>query len=411
VFCNGKRCKHEDWTRQPGYPASAAIRGLNSTWITPRVIAMQRPSTRLAAEFGVWRQMTAANVRAIFNLQVPGEHPICGDGNEPRSGFSYLPEAAMAAGVSFYNLGWVDMGVPPLPLLLSIAQLMDRHISARGEGVAVHCHAGYGRTGLVIAAWLLYARMGPRALRPDAAVLAVRRKRAPCIQTNKQVRCVREFAAYLTELRTVFGHDSVSLLLMREAVTAGALTAPSHTAHEHSHAHGATESGGALVALAAAAAESDAAASDSVAAAAAAVVASAAAAAAAAATATAAAVAADSTAAELLLLLLLSDAPPISPTTVPTVAPAGTGVGVSVGGRGRYRWQCRCASVTSTAHAHTPLGTGTGAAGRAMGPLGRGCGGSSRSRSSRSSRRARPDIGHRVQRRLGCWLPPGHSHP
>ena len=59
----------------------------------------------------------------------------------------------------FYNYGWVDYGVPTLPSLLGVIKVMD---FALGEGkVAVHCHAGLGRTGVLIACYLAYSlRLG-----------------------------------------------------------------------------------------------------------------------------------------------------------------------------------------------------------------------------------------------------------
>jgi len=83
---------------------------------------------------------------------------------------------------------------------------------------------------LVIAAWLLYARAGPGALRPQAAIQIVRKRRPACIQTNKQVRCVFEFAGYLDRLRAVFagpqlrGGGVAGLVGMRAAVAKGVLT-------------------------------------------------------------------------------------------------------------------------------------------------------------------------------------------
>ena len=71
----------------------------------------------------------------------------------------------------FYNYGWVDYGVPTLPSLLDMVRVMD---FALGEGkVAVHCHAGLGRTGVLIACYLAYAlRLGG----PEAVAM-VREKR------------------------------------------------------------------------------------------------------------------------------------------------------------------------------------------------------------------------------------------
>ncbi|CAN0552102.1 unnamed protein product, partial [Ectocarpus sp. 8 AP-2014] len=50
--------------------------------------------------------------------------------------------------------------------------------------IAVHCHAGYGRTGLVIASILVMMNNLP----PQQAVALVREKRPTSLQTNAQAR-------------------------------------------------------------------------------------------------------------------------------------------------------------------------------------------------------------------------------
>jgi hypothetical protein len=45
--------------------------------------------------------MKAKGVGAIFNLQQPGEHRLCGDGLAEPNGFSYIPQTFMDAGSTF----------------------------------------------------------------------------------------------------------------------------------------------------------------------------------------------------------------------------------------------------------------------------------------------------------------------
>lgn len=73
--------------------------------------------------------------------------------------------------VFYYNYGWADYGVPTLPSLLDMVKVMDFTL---GEGkVAVHCHAGLGRTGVLIACYLAYSlRLGG-----DEVMARVREKR------------------------------------------------------------------------------------------------------------------------------------------------------------------------------------------------------------------------------------------
>lgn len=53
-----------------------AIEGLNSNWITPNILAMQRPSERLIKEFNIYQQFKDQNIKAVLNLQEPGEVDI-----------------------------------------------------------------------------------------------------------------------------------------------------------------------------------------------------------------------------------------------------------------------------------------------------------------------------------------------
>ena len=194
-FCGGAKCKREDWTRQGG---TGAIRGLHSDWVTPDILACQRPSTRLIKEYGLIDVFLKHNIRAVFNLQQSGEHPLCGDGiNE--SGFSYYPQEFMKNDIFYYAFGWVDFGTPSLDHMLNIAQVMDFTIQ-RGQRLAVHCHAGLGRTGLAVACYLVYAG----GVSPGQAIQATRKKRPGSLQTREQTNFVHHFAEYVRALRLVF---------------------------------------------------------------------------------------------------------------------------------------------------------------------------------------------------------------
>ncbi|CAI5476125.1 unnamed protein product [Closterium sp. Yama58-4] len=88
-------------------------------------------------------------------MEEPGEHPWCGSGITA-SGFSYTPDNFIKAGVGYLHAPWKDMACPPFPTMLSIVQSISLAIGRRHK-VAVHCHAGLGRTGLVIACYLVAA--------------------------------------------------------------------------------------------------------------------------------------------------------------------------------------------------------------------------------------------------------------
>ena len=94
----------------------------------------------------------------IVNLQEPGEHALCGDGIIAEVGFSYNPEHLQKHGIATYNWSWEDLTCPNYDLVLIICQNMSRY-DKQDKRIFVHCHAGTGRTGLVIASYLFYSGM------------------------------------------------------------------------------------------------------------------------------------------------------------------------------------------------------------------------------------------------------------
>ena len=201
LFCGRKSCKHENWTLHK----DPAIRGLNSDWITENILATQRLSSRIIEEFELIKQFREVNLTSVFNLQLPGEHPYCGDGLLQNRAFTYTPEELYAAGMYFYNIGWPDMHVPTINMMANLVQMMSLPIE-RGEKIAVHCHAGYGRTGVAIACFLLYST----ELSAEKAILLVRSKRPKCIQTPKQQKFVHEFYGFLKKNREIFCDNQCS---------------------------------------------------------------------------------------------------------------------------------------------------------------------------------------------------------
>ncbi|NWR78604.1 PTPC1 protein, partial [Centropus unirufus] len=196
VACGGRACKYENparWSDQ-----EQAIKGLYSSWITDNILAMARPSTELIEKYHIIEQFERCGIKTIINLQRPGEHASCGNPLEQESGFTYLPEAFMEAGIYFYNFGWKDYGVASLTTILDMVKVVA---FALQEGrVAVHCHAGLGRTGVLIACYLVFATR----MSADQAILFVRAKRPNSIQTRGQLLCIREFTQFLVPLRNVF---------------------------------------------------------------------------------------------------------------------------------------------------------------------------------------------------------------
>ncbi|HEU5318353.1 MAG TPA: dual specificity protein phosphatase 23 [Chloroflexota bacterium] len=100
-----------------------------------------------------------------------------------------LPEQwVRAAGLEAVHVPVVDMGAPTSEQLARAVGAIDESLGA-GKPVAVHCLGGIGRTGTVLAAYLVH-----RGLGADEAITTIRRLRNPSIETAEQEEAVRDFA-------------------------------------------------------------------------------------------------------------------------------------------------------------------------------------------------------------------------
>eukprot|EP01017_Pseudomicrothorax_dubius_P047948 TRINITY_DN8655_c0_g1_i1.p1 TRINITY_DN8655_c0_g1~~TRINITY_DN8655_c0_g1_i1.p1 ORF type:complete len:436 (+),score=90.54 TRINITY_DN8655_c0_g1_i1:242-1549(+) len=161
---------------------------------------MQRPSTRLINEFGIIEQFKNHCIEAVFNFEEPGEHPYCGDGILKSSGFSYDPETDLFPhGVGFYNFGWEDHSITSLETLLRICHVMHSYLKQR-KRIAVHCHAGRGRTAIGICGYLiLYGKKTA-----EETIAMFQSKREGSLKKQKQKDMIKAFEEYIKKLRSIF---------------------------------------------------------------------------------------------------------------------------------------------------------------------------------------------------------------
>ncbi|XP_025837410.1 protein tyrosine phosphatase domain-containing protein 1 isoform X1 [Agrilus planipennis] len=174
-----------------------AIMNRKPCMITEDILAMARPSTSLVIQKNVIQQFHRLGIKSIINLQCPGEHSSCGKPLED-SGFTYDPSVFMKNDIYYYNFAWEDYGDIGLSALINMVKVLAFAIT---EGrVAIHCHAGLGRTGVLIASYLVYS------LRVNAneAIKYVRLKRPGSVQTRGQIISVRHFAQFILPLTVTF---------------------------------------------------------------------------------------------------------------------------------------------------------------------------------------------------------------
>jgi atypical dual specificity phosphatase len=97
------------------------------------------------------------------------------------------PETMRRCDLKGLHLPVDDMAAPSVEQMVRVAEFIDRH--TRRGGVVVHCNAGIGRTGTMLAAYMVWT-----GLAPDHAIETVRRHRPGSIETAQQETAVYAFA-------------------------------------------------------------------------------------------------------------------------------------------------------------------------------------------------------------------------
>ena len=125
--------------------------------------------------------MTEAELKAVKEQGVQAIVSLTGTPLSPnvvsRLGFEYLHSHIS--------------GAPSIEQLDHIIQFVERE-NAHSKPVLVHCGEGKGRTGTVLAAYLVY-----HGLSADEAIRMVREKRPGSIENLEQENAIREFEKHL----------------------------------------------------------------------------------------------------------------------------------------------------------------------------------------------------------------------
>ncbi|KAH9522903.1 Protein tyrosine phosphatase domain-containing protein 1 [Dermatophagoides farinae] len=203
MFCGGRRCKYDN---RDVWPINdRAIEPLYSHWITDNILAMARPNSDMIHNDNLIELFHQNGIRTVINLQEPGEHANCGPQLEPESGFTYDPKIFMDNNIYFYNYKWKDFLDISEESLTDMVKVLT--FSLYQGRVAIHCHAGLGRTGTLIAGFLIYTFR----CRPIDAINFVRSRRPHSIQSRSQITKLFKFANYIAPCFIVYNNVTASI--------------------------------------------------------------------------------------------------------------------------------------------------------------------------------------------------------
>jgi atypical dual specificity phosphatase len=162
---------------------------LDLWWAIPGVLAgMPMPylhpgrRERAGAPLNAFRDdlplLAKAGIGAVVNLlNIPGETAVYG-----------------AAGFAYHSMPIPDGFAPNIEQFVGFLRFMGEK-RPLGRAVAVHCAAGLGRTGTVLAGYLI-----SRGVRVEEAISRIRAARPGAIETSRQVHFLHELQEVVPSL-------------------------------------------------------------------------------------------------------------------------------------------------------------------------------------------------------------------
>lgn len=151
-----------------------AMRGFS--WIIDhRLAALPRPGRRGEGLAAIDRDLAFLASQEITLLVTLTVEPLA-------------PERARLHRIEPLHIPVADFTAPTRDQLDTFVTAAHARIAA-DQAVAVHCHAGHGRTGTFAAAYLIH-----QGMKPGQAMAEIRRLRPGSIETEEQETCLRLFA-------------------------------------------------------------------------------------------------------------------------------------------------------------------------------------------------------------------------
>ncbi len=159
----------------------------NFTWVIPQRLAGMALPTSAGRTFSPNAGGNADLERDLTSLRELGVTTVVSLTREPLHG-----ESLERCGLRGLHIPVEDMTAPSPDQIRRAVHYIDEQIE-RG-GVVVHCMAGIGRTGTILAGYLVW-----RGSSPEAAIEEIRGSRPGSVETIEQESTIHLFARSIAE--------------------------------------------------------------------------------------------------------------------------------------------------------------------------------------------------------------------
>lgn len=178
---------------------------LDLSYVTPKLIAMGFPSEGTE---GIFRN-PMEEVQKFFKLKHQNHFKIYNPCSERKYDHDKFESGGLGGKVAEYPFD--DHNPPPFNLLIPICKDIDAFLKQhRDNVVAVHCKAGKGRTGTVIAAYLVYTQSANTSQDALNFFAENRTKNAKGVTIPSQARCVHYLDMYIKYMTRTLPGKSIA---------------------------------------------------------------------------------------------------------------------------------------------------------------------------------------------------------